>query len=99
MRSSQRTASNNPSSGGFSASFGGYRAGMGYTGGLYGVPQTTVGVNPINASLQAKGRSDAVIRGQERARGAATVQNIWQEIDESQAAMRLAMVQKYSADF
>ncbi len=99
MRSSQRTASNNPSSGGYYSTFGGYRANMGYGGVYYGTPNMTASVGAGRASLQEKGRTDAIIRGQERTRGAATVQDIWQGIDESTAAMRRQMTAKYSADF
>ncbi|WP_040766960.1 hypothetical protein [Novipirellula maiorica] len=62
MRTSVRTRSNQPSSSGYGMAVGGYRAGMGYNGGMYGVPSTYVGVNPMTASLQAKGQSDAIIR-------------------------------------
>lgn len=99
MRSSQRTASNNPSSGGYSTGWGGYRAGMGYHGGLYGSYGYRASLGAGRASLQAKGRSDAVIRGQERTQGAATVQEIWQGIAEASAAIRREMTSKYSADF
>jgi hypothetical protein len=99
MRTSQRTASNQPTSGGYGYSFGGYRAGNGYTGGLYGGGGYTASVGAGRASLQAKGQSDAIIRGQERTQGAATVQNLWVAIDESTAQMRRKMVGKYSADF
>ncbi len=99
MRSSVRTASNQPSSGGYGMSVGGYRAGMGYTGGLYGAPSMYVGVDAMNASLQAKGQSDAIIRGQERTQGAASIQQLWNQIDEQTAAIRRDMTNKYSADF
>ena len=99
MRTSQRTASNQPSSGGYGYSFGGYRAGNGYNGGLYGGGGYTASVGAGRASLQAKGQSDAIIRGQERTQGAATVQGLWLGIDEATAAMRRKMVNKYSADF
>jgi hypothetical protein len=49
--------------------------------------------------LIEKGRTDAVIRGQERTRGAATVQDIWQGIDELTAATRRKFTNKYSAPF
>ena len=39
-----RTASNQPVSGGYSTGWGGYRAGMGYDGGLYGTPGWTASV-------------------------------------------------------
>ena len=99
MRSSVRTASNNPTSGGYSSSWGGYRAGWGYHGAAYGTYGYTASVGAGRATLQAKGRSDAVIRGQERTKGAATVQDIWQGIDESTAAIRREMTSKYSAEF
>lgn len=100
MRTSQRTAANNPSSGGYSFNTGGgYRSNWGYGWPQFGPQAPTAGVNAMNASLQAKGRSDAVIRGQERTRGAATVQDIWQGIDESTAAIRRTMTSKYSATF
>ncbi len=99
MRTSLRTASNNPVSGGYSSGWGGYRAGMGYHGGLYGSSGYSATVTAANATRSAKGNSDAVIRGQERTQGAATVQNIWLGIDETTSKMRRTMVEKYSADF
>ena len=99
MRSSVRTAGNQPVSGGYSWSVGGYRAGRGYNGGLYGAYGTTMGVGAGQASLRAKGQSDAIIRGQERTSGAANVQQVWQYIDESTAAIRRDMTRKFSADF
>ena len=99
MRSSVRTAGNQPVSGGYSWSVGGYRAGRGYNGGLYGAYGTTMGVGAGQASLRAKGQSDAIIRGQERTSGAANVQQVWQYIDESTAAIRRDLTRKYSADF
>jgi len=99
MRSSLRTKSNNASSGGAYASFGGYRAGNGYDGYMYGAPTATVGVSAMNASLMEKGRTDAIIRSQERTAGAASVMQIWQQIDEATAAIRREMVNKYSAEF
>lgn len=99
MRTSLRTASNNPTSGGFSYSSGGYRANTGYYGVDFGPTGSTVTLGAGRASLQAKSRSDAVIRGQERTAGASTVQGIWQQIDEMTAETRRKMVNKYSADF
>ncbi len=52
MRTSLRTAGNNPSSGGMvSRVSGGYRAGTGYSGGLYGVQGMSVGIGAGRASL------------------------------------------------
>lgn len=99
MRGSVRTAQNNPVSSGYGWSFGGYRAGRGYDGGLYGADALSVEVGAGRATLQAKGRSDAVIRLQERVRGASSVQQIWQALDETTATVRRAMINKYSADF
>ncbi|TWU41928.1 hypothetical protein [Novipirellula artificiosorum] len=100
MRSSVRTASNNPSVGASVSSYGGgYRGGYGYGGGYYGPSAPVVGVNSFNATMMEKGRSDAIIRGQERTAGAASVQQIWQAIDQATASIRRDMVQKYSADF
>lgn len=99
MRTSVRTASNQPTSGGYGMAVGGYRAGMGYHGGLYGVPSTYIGVNAMNASLQAKGQSDAIIRGQERTKGAASMQELWNQLDEMTAQVRRDMTNKYSANF
>ncbi|MDA9858685.1 hypothetical protein N9D23_11250 [Rubripirellula sp.] len=98
MRSSLRTASNNPSSGGYYATMGGYRANSGY-GPSYGPQGVTMGVGAGRASINEKGRTDAIIRGQERTAGAASVQQIWQGIDETTAAVRRSMVQKYKTDF
>ncbi|GAA5507390.1 hypothetical protein [Novipirellula caenicola] len=94
MRTSVRTRSNQPSSGGYGMAVGGYRAGMGYNGSLYGVPSTYVGVNPMTVSLQAKGQSDAIIRTQERTQGASSVQQLWNQIDEQTAAVQREMVSK-----
>jgi hypothetical protein len=100
MRTSLRTASNNPSSYGYSNSaMGGYRANSGYWGVNFGPTGATPYVSAMNASLQEKGRTDAIIRGEERTSGAANVQQIWQQIDEATAAMRRKLVSKYSADF
>ncbi|MDB4338486.1 hypothetical protein OAH34_00910 [bacterium] len=98
MRSSVRTASNNAGSGGYYGTMGGYRANAGY-GSYYGPQGVTVGVGAGRASLQEKGRTDAIIRGQERTAGAASVQQIWQGIDETTASVRRSMVQKYKIDF
>jgi hypothetical protein len=100
MRTSLRTASNNPSSGGYSnSSFGGYRANSGYWGADFGPSGVTAGVSAMNASLQEKGRTDAIIRGEERTAGAANIQQIWQQLDAATAQMRRELVNKYSADF
>ncbi len=100
MRTSVRTASNNPSSGGYmNSSFGGYRANSGYWGVDFGPTGVSSGVSAMNASLQEKGRTDAIIRGQERTAGASSVQQIWQQLDEATAQMRRELVNKYSADF
>ena len=72
---------------------------IGWGGVNFGPNSVTGGVSAMNASLQAKGRSDAIIRGEERTNGAASVQQIWQQLDEATAAMRREMVNKYSADF
>lgn len=103
MRTSLRTASNQASSGGYAnTAYGGYRANSGTSGtnGInYGPMSVTGGVSAMNASLQEQGRTNAIIRGQERTSGAANVQQIWQQIDEATAAMRRELVNKYSADF
>jgi hypothetical protein len=100
MRTSLRTAQNNPSSSGYmNSSFGGYRANSGYYGVDFGPSGVSSGVSAMNASLQEKGRTDAIIRGQERTQGAASVQQIWQQLDEATAQMRRKLVNKYSADF
>lgn len=99
MRTSMRTASNNPVSGGYSTYMGGYRANSGWGAGMYGPQGVTMGVGPGRASLQEKGRTDAIIRGEERTAGAASVQEIWQGIDATMAEVRRNMVKKYSADF
>ena len=99
MRASSRRASNNPVSGGFSYSSGGYRAGWGYTSGGYGDQGYTVRMGPGQASLQAKGRTDAIITREERQKGAASVQQIWQTIDHETYAVRRHMTEKYQIEF
>ena len=99
MRASSRRASNNPVSGGFSYSSGGYRAGWGYTSGGYGDQGYTVRMGPGQASLQAKGRTDAIITREERQKGAASVQQIWQTIDQETYAVRRHMTEKYQIEF
>ena len=99
MRSSNRRASNNPGSGGYYYSGGGYRAGMGYHGAMYGSAGYSVSLGPGRASLQEKGRTDAIISRQERTKGAASVQQIWQVIDQETAGIRRAMTEKYQVEF
>ena len=72
---------------------------MGYHGGLYGVAPSYARVGAAQATLQLKGQTDAIIRGEERTSGAASVQQLWQQIDEQTAAVRRDMTNKYSADF
>jgi hypothetical protein len=83
MRSSRRTAGNNSGGGGYSVSYGGYR----------------MGISAAHASVREKGRSDAIIRGNERTAGAASVQQIWVQIDEETAALRREMTKKYAVEF
>lgn len=100
MRVSNRTMSNTQRSGGYySGTFGGYRAGMGYHGGLYGATGYSVSMMPGQAALQEQGRTNAIIRTQERSAGAATVQEIWRQMDDAQSQMRRQMTEKYSAEF
>lgn len=99
MRSSVRTSQNNPVSSGYGWSFGGYRAGLGYFSDYYGVSPMAAAVDAGRATLQAKGRTDAVIRMQERVRGASSMQEIWQSLDEATVEIRRVMINKFSADF
>lgn len=99
MRASNRRASNNPGSGGIAYSNGGYRAGYGYNADGYGPQGYTVGIGAGQASLREKGRTDAIITRQERTAGAASVQQIWQMIDQETAAIRRAMTEKYQQEF
>ncbi|QDS86532.1 hypothetical protein EC9_06960 [Rosistilla ulvae] len=99
MRSSVRTGMNDPTSYGYTSGWGGYRAGMGYDGYGYGTQGYSVSVGGAQAAVREKGRTDAVIRGQERTRGAGSVQQIWQDIDGATAEIRQVMTSKYSAEF
>jgi hypothetical protein len=99
MRSSVRTQGNNPTSSGYTSYGGGYRGGQGYHGDLYGAPGYSVSVGAARASVNEKGRTDSIIRSQERTRGAATVQDIWQGIDTATAEIRRAMTEKYGVEF
>lgn len=99
MRSSNRRASNNAGSGGYSYSSGGYRAGYGYNSGGYGPQGYTATVGAGQASLREKGRTDAIISRQERTAGAASAQQAWQMIDQETAAIRRAMTEKYQTEF
>ena len=99
MRSSNRRASNNAGSGGYSYSSGGYRAGYGYNSGGYGPQGYTATVGAGQASLREKGRTDAIISRQERSMGAASVQQAWQMIDQETAAIRRTMTEKYQTEF
>lgn len=99
MRSSVRTGMNDPTSYGYSSRGGGYRGGSGYDGALYGPQGYTVSEGAAKASVREKGRTDAVIRGQERTKGAASVQQVWQDIDAASAEIRRVMTSKYSAEF
>ncbi len=64
-------------------SYGGYRSGGSYA----------------HASIRAEGRNNANIRTQERSRGAGTVQNIWQQIDEAAVQVRRNMTTKFEVEF
>ncbi|WP_153556863.1 hypothetical protein [Roseimaritima sediminicola] len=97
MRTGVRTANNNPASGGYYATMGGYRSN--YVGPGYGPTGVTVGIGPGRASVREKSRTDAVIRQQERTAGAASVQQIFQQIEQSRAEIRRKMVKKYGAEF
>lgn len=99
MRASNRRAGNNASSGGYSYSSGGYRAGWGYTSGGYGDQGYTARLGPGRASLQEKGRTDAIITRQERTKGASSVQQIWQTIDQETYAVRRHLTDKYQMEF
>ncbi len=99
MRASNRRMANNAGSGGYSYSGGGYRAGYGYNSGGYGPQGYTVSVGAGQASLREKGRTDAIITQQERTAGAASVQQIWQMIDQETAGIRRAMTEKYQIEF
>ncbi|QDV10775.1 hypothetical protein CA51_06290 [Rosistilla oblonga] len=99
MRSSVRTGMNSPTSYGYSSYGGGYRAGRGYDGALYGPQGYSASVGAAQASVREEGRTDAVIRGQERTKGAASVQQIWQDIDSATAEIRQVMTGRYSAEF
>ncbi|WP_182866485.1 hypothetical protein [Stieleria mannarensis] len=99
MRASNRRAANNAGSGGYYYSSGGYRVGYGYNSGGYGPQGYTASVGAGQASLREKGRTDAIITKQERTAGAATVQQIWQTIDQETAGIRRAMTEKYDAEF
>lgn len=79
--------------------YGGYRANNGFWGVNFGPTGVTAGVSAMNASRQAEDRARAEIRMEERATGAANVQEIWRQLDEATAAMRRELVNKYSADF
>lgn len=100
MNTSLLTAQNSgTSSMGYSnSSFGGYRANSGY-GPSYGPMAVGSGVSAMNASLQEQGRTNAIIRGQQRTSGAKNVQTIWSQLDEANAQMRRTLVNKYSTDF
>ncbi|MCS7465102.1 hypothetical protein NZK35_00260 [Stieleria sp. ICT_E10.1] len=99
MRASNRRASNNAGSGGYSYSSGGYRVGYGYNSGGYGPQGYTATVGAGQASLREKGRTDAIITRQERTAGAASVQQIWQMIDQETAGIRRTMTEKYQIEF
>ena len=100
MRSSLRQGVNQPETGGYNSYYGteGY-GGYGY--GTYGGYRTGYGVGYTNlyGAAQEKGRTDAVIRSQERTRGAASVQQIWQTIEAATADIRQVMTKKYQAEF
>ncbi len=67
--------------------YGGYRTG--YASGY---------VNPYYANRE-KGRTDAVIGQQERTRGAASAQQMWQTIETATADIRRDMTAKYQIEF
>jgi hypothetical protein len=112
MRSAVRTGQNQNSgggytpyygdgySGGYGYGYGGYRAGYGYGGGYVMGGDARPGmVSGANLANREKGRSDALIRQQERVRGAASAQQMWQAIDAQTAEIRRAMTEKYEVEF
>lgn len=99
MRSSIRQGSNeldsnnynsfyqqNPGYDGFGG-FGGYRAG--YAAGYS---------DPYQATRE-RGRTDSIIRSQERTLGAASAQQMWQDIETATADIRRVMTKKYNVEF
>ena len=109
MRSAARTTGDNSGYGYYDGrGYGGYRSGYGYGYG-YGdnvyTPNAYMGTsvagnfNAARASIQAEQRADTQIRTQERISGAASVQQIWQIIDQATSAVRREMTQQYDAEF
>lgn len=87
------------SSGYSNSSYGGYRASMGYGSTPYGPQGMGSGVSAMNASRQQQGSEIAQIHMQERSRGAASLQDIWNQIASATSKERIRLVSKYSADF
>ena len=84
---------------GYASSYGGYRASMGYGSTPYGPQGMQAMVTSMNAGKQQQGNEIAQIHMQERARGAKSLEDIWNQIEGETAAMRRQLVNKYSADF
>lgn len=89
--------SNNPVSSGFVWSGGGYRISTGDL--YYGSIPYTYGMDPFHASLRAKGQTDAAMTSQVRSQGSATVQEIWQRIDQETVLMKRELTSRYSTNF
>jgi hypothetical protein len=107
MRSVARTTGENSGYGYYDGyGYGGYRSGYGYgygdnvyTPNAYAGTSVASNFNAARASIQAEQQADTQIRTQERISGAASVQQIWQIIDQATSAVRREMTQQYDAEF
>lgn len=101
MRSAVRTGQNNTT---------GYQSYYGYDNGYYnggyggygyraGYGATNSNFNAATMANREKGRTDALIRNEERVAGAAQVQQMWQIIDAKTAEIRRSMTEKYNVEF
>jgi len=100
MRSATRQGENQPSGGAaVYSSYNSYYPSGSYSDyGPVGGYRSGYAVD-LYAGARQKGRSDAIIRQQERTRGAASAQQMWQQIDTQSADIRRAMTQKYEVEF
>jgi hypothetical protein len=97
MRSSVRTGANQPDTDGYNAY---YTNDSGYYGGYGGYRSGyAIGYNNPYEATREKSRTDTMIRSQERTRGAASAQQMWQDIESATADIRRVMTKKYNSEF
>lgn len=100
MRSSVRQGVNQPNGDGYNSYYNnGYGDGYNNYSGYGGYRSGYSSYADPYAAAREKGRTDSIIRSQERTLGAASVQQVWQTIEAATADIRKVMTKKYEVEF